>query len=84
VLRHFSDGYGGIDVESRLGVVRSPVLVTAGRHDRTCTVEAAEAMGAGIPGAELVVFERSGHMMFVEEPGAYLAAVRGFLDRATG
>jgi pimeloyl-ACP methyl ester carboxylesterase len=32
-----------------------------------------------VPGAELVVFERSGHMTFVEENDAYVAAVRSFL-----
>ena len=84
VLRHFSDGYGGIDVESRLGTIASPVLITAGRYDRTCTVEAAEVMAAAIPGAELVIFESSGHMMFVEEPDRYVGAVRDFLDRAAG
>jgi pimeloyl-ACP methyl ester carboxylesterase len=56
------------------------VLVLAGRHDRTCPVSAAEAMAAGLPDAELVVFEHSGHMAFVEENAAYVAAVRGFLD----
>ena len=56
------------------------MLVLAGRHDRTCSVEAAEAMAAGIPRAELVVFERSGHFTFAEEPEAYVAAVRRFLQ----
>jgi proline iminopeptidase len=84
VLRHFSvDGSGGIEVESRLAEIEAPVLVLAGRHDRTCVAEAAEAMAAGIPGAELVVFERSGHMPFVEETEAYLAAVGAFVDRVT-
>jgi pimeloyl-ACP methyl ester carboxylesterase len=32
-----------------------------------------------IPGAELVVFEHSGHMAFAEEPEAYRDAVRRFL-----
>ena len=38
---------------SRTGSARSPqpVLVLAGRHDRTCVVEAAEAIAAGIRGA---------------------------------
>ncbi len=58
-----------------------PVLVLAGRHDRTCSVEASEAIAAGIPGAELVVLERSGHFGFVEEPAAYVAAVRSFVER---
>ena len=44
-------------------------------------VQAAEATAAGIPDSELVVFERSGHMTFVEEPERYVAAVRSFLQR---
>jgi proline iminopeptidase len=74
--------YGGIAVEDRLGEVTHPLLVLAGRHDRTCSVAAAQAIVDGVPGAELVVFERSGHMTFVEENDAYVAAVRRFLLRA--
>jgi proline iminopeptidase len=85
VLRHFAAfGYGGIDVEDRLDEIRHPVLVLAGRHDRVCSVEAAETMARGIADADLVVFEDSGHMTFVEEPALYVAVVRDFLDRHTG
>ena len=56
------------------------MLILAGRHDRTCVVEAAEAIAAGIAGAGLVVFEDSGHFSYVEENEAYLAAVRAFLQ----
>src|SRR3954471_5546121 len=76
-----TDGYGHIEVEDRLGDVRHPMLVLAGRHDRTCSVEAAEVIARGTPHAELVVFEHSGHMTFVEESDAYVAAVRRFLAR---
>jgi pimeloyl-ACP methyl ester carboxylesterase len=71
-----------LDLEDRLGEVGHPLLVLAGRHDRICTVAAAEAMAAGIPGAELCVLEHSAHMGFVEEPDAYRDAVRRFLARA--
>jgi proline-specific peptidase len=82
VLRKLSAaGYGGIEVEDRLGDVAQPVLVLAGRHDRTCTVEASEAIASSIEGAELVVFEESGHMTFVEEPERYVDVVAGFLGR---
>jgi proline iminopeptidase len=82
VLRHFSRaGYGDIDVEDRLAGVRRPVLVLAGRHDRTCVPEGARAIAGGIPGAHLVVFEHSAHMAFVEETDQYVAAVRSFLAR---
>jgi proline iminopeptidase len=84
VLRHFAvQEYGGIDVEDALSTVAHPVLVLAGRYDRTCAVEAAQDMTARLPDAELVVFERSAHMTFAEEPDRYVAAVQAFLDRIT-
>jgi proline iminopeptidase len=55
--------------------------VLAGQQDRTCSVEGAKAIAAGIPDAELVVFEHSGHMAFVEEREAYRAALQRFLAR---
>lgn len=80
VLRVFADaGYGGIDVESRLASVRRPVLVLSGKHDRTCVPEGGKAIADGIAGARFVVFEHSGHMMFVEEQERYLQVVREFL-----
>ena len=83
VLRHFSRaGYGDIDVEDRLGGVRRPVLVLAGSHDRTCVLEGALAIAAGVPSAKLVVFEHSAHMAYVEEQEGYLDAVRTFLEEA--
>ena len=85
VLRAAANGdYGGIAVEDRLAEITHPVLVLAGRHDRTCGIAAARAIAEGVPEAELVILERSGHMTYVEENDAYLAAVRGFLSRATG
>jgi proline iminopeptidase len=84
VIRHFAaQNYGGIDVEDRLDAVTHPVLVLAGRHDRTCAVEASEDMARRLPNAELVVFEDSGHMMFAEEQDRFLNSIRRFLDRIT-
>lgn len=84
VLRHFAVAdYGGLEVEDRLADIAHPVLVLSGRYDRVCPVEAGEDMARRIPDAELVVFEKSAHMTFVEEPDRYLGAVRDFLDRAT-
>jgi proline iminopeptidase len=75
-----TEDYGGIAVEDRLGEVTHPVLVLAGRHDRTCSAAAARAIADGVPDSELVIFDRSGHMTFVEENDAYVAAVRAFLS----
>lgn len=82
VIRHFSaQDYGGIQVEQRLSEVTHPVLVLAGRHDRTCAVGASEDMARRLANAELVVLENSAHMMFAEEQDRFLATVRQFLDR---
>jgi proline iminopeptidase len=81
VLQHFAtSSYGGIELEDRLGDVRSPVLVLVGRLDRTCVPAGAEAMAVGIPGSRLYVFERSGHMTFVEQNEEYLRVVGDFLS----
>lgn len=85
VIRHFAtQNYGGIHLEDRLGGVTHPVLVMAGRHDRTCAVAASEDMTPRLPDAELVVFEQSAHMMFAEEQDLFVATVRRFLGRVTG
>ena len=85
VLREGSSGTTlDVELESRLNEVAAPTLVLAGRFDRVCAPEAAEAMAAGIAGSELHVFEESGHMAFVEEPEAYVAVVRGFLAAHLG
>jgi proline iminopeptidase len=80
VLRHFAGGTAGsIEVEDRLDLVEAPTLVLAGRHDRTCPPEAAEEIAAAIVDAQLLIFEASGHMTFVEEPEVYIEAVSRFL-----
>ena len=73
--------YGGIDVENRLGSVSHPMLVLAGRHDRTCSLAGAQAIADGVPDAELVLFEDSGHMTFIEEESKYVATVGDFITR---
>jgi pimeloyl-ACP methyl ester carboxylesterase len=81
VLRRFASGDFSFELLDRLPEVRGSVLVLGGRFDRVCPVEGSEATAAGIRGAELVVFERSAHMPFVEEQDSYIDAVRRFLDR---
>ena len=82
VLRHFANAeYGGIELEDGLGEIGQPTRVLAGRYDRTCVPEGSEVIANGVPRGELVIFERSAHMTYVEEREAYLAAVQGFLSR---
>jgi pimeloyl-ACP methyl ester carboxylesterase len=82
VLRHFSSqDYGGIEVEDRLGEITQPLLVLAGRHDRISSIDAARAIAEKAPESELVIFEKSGHMTFVEETPRYLEVVTNFLSK---
>jgi proline iminopeptidase len=81
VNQHMSATNYGFDVEASLGRIDHPVLVLSGRGERVCPVEAAQFMGERIPGAELVVFEHSGHVSYLEEPERYLSVVRAFLHR---
>lgn len=57
---------------------REPLLVLLGRYDLT-SVETAEDMARRIPRGRFVVFEESGHFMFVEEPEKFLSEARAFL-----
>jgi proline iminopeptidase len=74
----YRDGY---NVTARLGEIAVPTLITVGRDDFITPPSRAEIMHAGIPGSELVIFERSGHYPFVEEPEAFFAAAHDFLRR---
>jgi proline-specific peptidase len=68
------------DIADRLGEIRLPTLITAGRQDEF-TPRQAETLHAGIAGSELVTFEHSSHMQFAEEPERYLEVVATFLGR---
>jgi proline iminopeptidase len=69
----------GWDITNRLGEIRVPTLLTVGRHDEMWPSHMQD-MQARIPGSELIIFEKSSHMAFVEEPEAYRAAINRFLD----
>lgn len=75
-FKHFIPSY---DVRSELPKVRVPALVVAGRHDWITPVSQAEEIVRLMPEAELVIYERSGHMPFIEEQEAFLARVLNFI-----
>jgi len=55
-----------------------PTLILIGRYDLT-SVDTAREMGRRIPTSRVVVFEESGHFMYLEEPETFLSEVRAFL-----
>lgn len=68
------------DLRDRLGDINAPVLVLSGRHDWLFTPEHdGEALASRLPQAEHVVFERSGHNPFAEEPERFAAVVTKWL-----
>jgi pimeloyl-ACP methyl ester carboxylesterase len=61
--------------------VRVPTLVVVGEEDGLSPPSDAEAMVDAVPGAELVVLERAGHLSAVEAPDYFNDAVCEFVLR---
>lgn len=73
------------NAEPRLGEIRAPTLVLSGGDDFIAPVRhGGERLARGIAGAQLVVFERSGHYPFVEERERFTAVMREWLARLPG
>ena len=68
------------DVRKDLWLIRSPTLVLVGKHDWITPVSQSEELNRMIRNSRLVVFEKSGHMPFIEETQKFLRVVGGFLD----
>jgi len=68
-----------IDLVPQLAALRVRTTVFHGRHDALLPPADAETLTRQIPGAELIVFEESGHMPPLEEPDGFNAALDRFL-----
>ncbi len=68
------------DVTDRLQEIHVPALVTGGRYDEARPAHVA-VLADQIPQAELVIFENSSHMAFLEERQRYIRVVEDFLAR---
>jgi proline iminopeptidase len=72
------ESLGDFDLLKRVEQVEIPVLILHGRHD-PIPLESSEALQQALPDARLVVLENSGHVPYVEEPGALFSAIERFL-----
>lgn len=63
---------------SRLGEIQCPTVVLVGRQDEHYLAGSRE-LADQIPGASLVVFEGAAHSPHLEEPSAWVAAIREHL-----
>ncbi len=77
-----AEGYAGCceairdaDLNDRLGAISAPTLVIAGADDPAASVDQAEGIRDGVPGARLVVIPQAAHLANVEQPEDFARAV---------
>lgn len=67
------------EILSRLAALRTPTLLVAGGGDAITPPEASMALQRNIPGADLVVLQRSGHFPWIEQPQEFAAAIKNLI-----
>jgi proline iminopeptidase len=67
-----------VEYEDRLSEIKVPTLINAGDMDES-DPSLARDMHGKIPGSTLVVFPKSGHMTFVDQPVMFIRTVDEFL-----
>ncbi len=73
-----ADDGNGESLDDLLGSITVPTLVLAGRHSNVLGPEHGETAARKLPRGTLIVFERSGHSLQLEEPIAFQEAVAAF------
>jgi proline iminopeptidase len=68
------------DLNPEIAKFRFPTLVVTGRYDFNVAPSVAWAIHRAIPGSELAVFEKSGHLPQVEEEDAFVERLTRFLS----
>jgi len=71
--------YATYDCRAELARIACPSLVMVGRHDWICPMDQGEEIARLVPGAELAVFEQSGHSPQIEERAAFTRRLATFL-----
>jgi proline iminopeptidase len=69
------------DLNPELPKYRFPAIVMTGRFDMNVAPVIAYKIHKAISGSQFVVFERSGHMPFYEEPEKFVQTVESFLSK---
>jgi proline iminopeptidase len=68
------------DLNPEIAKFKFPVIVMSGRYDINVAPLVAYKIHQAIPGSRFVVFERSGHIPFYEEPESFVRAAEEFLN----
>ena len=61
--------------------IKAPTLVMTGRQAPACTVDQATVLHRMIDGSQLLIVEDAAHLANIEQPQAFNAALRAFIDR---
>lgn len=69
-----------LDDLPRIGV---PTLVVIGAEDVLARLEFSRAIASAVPGAELRVIEKAGHLSNLDEPGAFTSHLTEFLAKVS-
>jgi proline iminopeptidase len=68
-----------LDFRDKLKEIKAPTLILAGRWDRTAIPRFTTQYKELMPQATFVIFEKSGHLPFIEEPDNHRGIVTDFL-----
>ena len=68
-----------LDLRKRLTTLHIPTLILSGRGDKIATVQQAMEIQEAIPQSKIYIFEKSGHLPFVEQNKKFIETVTKFL-----
>jgi len=67
------------EYSDRLSSIKVPTLITVGDNDE-CDPSLSQEMNQKITGSKLVIFPKSGHMTFVDQPDLFIKTINEFLN----
>ncbi|PWT91571.1 MAG: alpha/beta hydrolase [Proteobacteria bacterium] len=80
-MYHQSRAITASDTAARLGAIRCPTLILVGREDVLLPFPFSEQLAKGIPTADILVLEGTGHGLLIETPEAVCKAMLDFLSK---
>lgn len=69
-----------LDISGQVQSIKVPTLLICGTEDKMTPPALSESLKGMIPGAQLALIPEAGHMVMLEAPEAFNAAVKTFVD----
>ena len=69
------------DLRSDMAKITIPTLILHSKKDKICSFDLGKQMKLGISNSQLVIFEKSGHSMFLEETDKFNAELIKFAEK---